>query len=1292
MPTEQYPFIGALDLDTPIEVFKRGFLSDARNVIFRNGRYENMPGTRALTVPLPAGTNGSIGAKYDINNHRIFDFNWNSNGDHAIYVTDTLTEVTETVISDGTVLAFDADFPISSIDILYGDEVQGDVLYWINSQGVFCQININQALNGDYGSYRASYLNVIKEPASIPPGVVYEDDATVTVNNLRKQLFVFKTQPQFNNYDRSVWSAWSEVPLPIDASDPQVDADPTKNSVIVLAIQTGPPNVKQIRIGAAIGQGTAFGDFFEIDLLDKATLGIPDDDIYLYRFRNDQAYIDINVPESTLEYDRIPLKAGAMVLLNGDTPAVGDITEGYDNLSSLGNTAATAGVEEYRRTQPKVLFQVAQNGNSIGTAGDNIHAVVAGTITAGDSFSIYTTNYIINYIAFVSDTPALVITGLAAAATSAGFTVVSSDANNLYISQAAQQLIRYLLEPFNEPLGANDASFAFDWWSREALALTYFDGEGRTNGSQITTGLTFVTLGYSESVGGLPEIPLISASIYHQPPVWAKYYEWVRTKNLSKSKILQWISDRTFKDDIASADGYLYAYISIENLNQYIKDKPAAAFLAYDFAPNDRIRFIKLYPFGADTTPVIETDKDYQIQQQVLNPVINGIQYQGQFLKIYLPATDEFFDFGQQYKVPTLNKIDYSNYFIELYTPAVSATENLNTYYEFSERYAIGNPGTSTRFHQGMLQNQSPDYSLPATFEFSQGDFYVRWRTIHAAPELVFSFLECDLTSDDIPPVNLDSGFNSAGYTAKSCIQADLPVDPAASDNWIINITDGQAYTFNIKGNLHMRATNNSSVERSLELIAVKADNTQTSITLFATATPITEGTVYDVVVDTQFVLTAGYVKVFVVTAGFDDDFILHISSGVLTITDANRIFDQLVIDPNFSDSFHSAVNSNGRPWVFNINARQTRFPVMMRYGLNYEVDTNINNSNRFYPQNFDTYNNTYGNIVRFTQYGKELRVYQYRKCGSVGVYARWVKQQDGSNQLITSDTIITQNNIYYLQGEFGIGNQSMGLAHADFVDYFPDPVKGYLCRRSLDGVTAISDLYKAQTWAGNNLPPYLNSYPYAYGGYAKILGVFQFNKDRSGDYLCYAQGAMYGLYNLASEALVFNEQDNMFRAKVDQVPDMVVCGENKLYSWQAGQMYVHDNTDAYGTFYGTPNDAVVDFPLREPDSVNKSQTALAYAAPYPQYMIDVPKWIAPNMGDVSTSLGQISNLIDEDFEFENGMYHGALQTDYNSPGGVNDGDQLQGLWLRLRLSNSSQQLTWLSNVYLNYLISQRNF
>lgn len=129
MPTEQYPFIGALDLDTPIEVFKRGFLSDARNVIFRNGRYENMPGTRALTFPLPAGTNGSIGAKYDINNHRIFDFNWNSNGDHAIYVTDTLTEVTETVISDGTVLAFDADFPISSIDILYGDEVQGDVLY-----------------------------------------------------------------------------------------------------------------------------------------------------------------------------------------------------------------------------------------------------------------------------------------------------------------------------------------------------------------------------------------------------------------------------------------------------------------------------------------------------------------------------------------------------------------------------------------------------------------------------------------------------------------------------------------------------------------------------------------------------------------------------------------------------------------------------------------------------------------------------------------------------------------------------------------------------------------------------------------------------------------------------------------------------------------------------------------------------------------------------------------------------------------------------------------------------------
>ncbi len=93
-----------------------------------------------------------------------------------------------------------------------------------------------------------------------------------------------------------------------------------------------------------------------------------------------------------------------------------------------------------------------------------------------------------------------------------------------------------------------------------------------------------------------------------------------------------------------------------------------------------------------------------------------------------------------------------------------------------------------------------------------------------------------------------------------------------------------------------------------------------------------------------------------------------------------------------------------------------------------------------------------------------------------------------------------------------------------------------------------------------------------------------------------------------------------------------------------------------------------------------------------PQYMIDVKKWLAPNIGDVVTSLGLESNLVDSDFEYDQGMYHAPFQRAYNVRYGVIEGDEMQGLWAQLRLSNSSSRFTWISSLYINWLVAQKNF
>ena len=164
---------------------------------------------------------------------------------------------------------------------------------------------------------------------------------------------------------------------------------------------------------------------------------------------------------------------------------------------------------------------------------------------------------------------------------------------------------------------------------------------------------TTQTLGYTES-GGTPTIPKVSLSISNRPPDWAYYFQIVRTQDLTKSNLLQWVSDRTYKDTT-------YAYIGIESLNAFIKENESSKFMAYSFSTNDRIRFIKVLSGSVNT--IYGDSFDFEIQSQVFNPEIDGTIYDGQFLKIALPTTSGTFDFGTS---------DFFNYFIEIYTPAES--------------------------------------------------------------------------------------------------------------------------------------------------------------------------------------------------------------------------------------------------------------------------------------------------------------------------------------------------------------------------------------------------------------------------------------------------------------------------------------------------------------------------------------------------------------------------------------------------------------------------------------------
>ena len=197
-PPDIKQFSGIMNTDDPNEVIGANQHKIAFNVHFQGGRAEGINGTVLLTnTYLPAtGTNECIGDFYDQLKQRIFSFNYNSGGLHAIFLHNLKTGAWSRVAlvgfnTDGDILGFTLEGVIYDAKILYGDEEQGDILYFNNSQKQPCKINIDRALSGGYGTIKRSFINVAKEPPLMPPAVVYGDDGTVTVNNLRKKLFKF---------------------------------------------------------------------------------------------------------------------------------------------------------------------------------------------------------------------------------------------------------------------------------------------------------------------------------------------------------------------------------------------------------------------------------------------------------------------------------------------------------------------------------------------------------------------------------------------------------------------------------------------------------------------------------------------------------------------------------------------------------------------------------------------------------------------------------------------------------------------------------------------------------------------------------------------------------------------------------------------------------------------------------------------------------------------------------------------------------------------------------------------
>lgn len=1298
-----YPFSGSMDLDDPTLVLPQGHHIMARNGVFRGNqgrmRFESCLGTATVPNSFLSGTgvNLTIGVKYDAVNQRVFFFNYNSAGNHAIYIYYTLTKTFARLIQDGIntngdVLGFTATGRITSIDILYGDGNSGDLLFFVDSLGRCRKLNINRLLAGTYTNIQSTYLDVIKAPPIPPPQCTYENDQNVINNNLVNSLFNFSCTHIYDDFEQSVLGSGAKQPLPSDPFDPQNNTAASRNARIALYLPTGDQNVINIRIyGKQTANGTTT-DWFIIDTLNKAQLGIANNTVYRYLFYNNGNYVASDPTFTVLDYDLVPQKANAQSLLDGNIISYGGITEGYNYFNPTFTIGSFNGAPPAYSLNG-TLFFAATNGLFSVTTQPQITVYLTG-VGVNDGFGNPTTlekppnlmyvraksgatdvSFHFTNSGGVSSIPTL-LSDLLSAANTAGWTTVGTTSNSFTVYYPTGSVVLQssyingdmgVTSPYLSPVSCLYPISAY------SFGLVYRDDAGRTNGviSNTTGNIRTQVVGSNNAI---PEITLNLAAF--TPPSWAKYYEIVRTDTLTYQKYLYWVSAGAFQGT-ANGTSTLYAYFDISNIQSYNTAISATQdVVSYSFSSGDRIKVLGRYDSNQVFTAL---NYDYAVIGSPTSIIANGVAKSGQFLQIYYPTND----INSNFQFPTTsNDTDFQNYEILIYSYKSYSTTNQNVYYQIGQQYGIGNPGTNLAYHMGNIGDNA--------VQLSDGDIFYRQRTIplvstYSIPTgsydqgSTYSTLWINPGGNNVPIV--DNGIWSiVGDVHKVAGITSTTYPLSADTGWTIrNETTTQTLSVRLSGTQPVVDKTDQNGQFAMYVKVVLPGNVVQLTQILPLQTGLQPGVSNSFTFD-QTVSLPPQGKLWIINYAVNEMLIGGFTLTLQVIRDLTlNVFDQ-----SFSDIYELKSNADNKPNVVNTEALSTYFSTLFRYSQTDELGTDINNSNRFYPDNFDEFDKSYGDIIRLRVRQREMRVFQKRRCGRVGIYQKFVTNQAESASLIVSDTIITPNNIQYFEGEWGIGNQPDSLCSSGYADYFVDPVKGYACRLSEDGIIPISELYKVQTLVGNNAPLYLNQYSYFWGGNSVILGAYNFAKDRDSEALFCFQGGYNGSLSLPAQTLAFNERLNSFYGLFDFAPDAIVCAENLLISFWNGGLYTHDNSANPANFYGTQQTPSITAVFHDPTIEKKTFLSVTEVANQ--------AWVCPAISTDTFSYPgtlQSSNLVAEDFVLLGTDYNAALLNDQNSIGGIINGDVLQGSAMTVQFSASlPTNFAYLAQIGIRYIDS----
>ena len=1229
-------FRGGLNLDDSLYTVPKNAYIDALNITrdaiegSNDNALTNIVGNQLVSHSLPAGKNVCIGAFPNNVRNTVVYLVWNENNYDLILEYDNITRTISPIFTNLTdsdnidVLGFTEHDKITSINIYNRniEEGEGDLLFFIDSLGRPTTLDILRFKNGEYTPVTRDILDVCKRPPLSPPLCLYGNDTSRTTNGLRNKLFRFKTRYVYDNNENSTCSPIVSVPLPVNILDDEYNSVPTNNNKIDLTFNSGEKDVKGVQLLMSYVRGTNdWSDFALVDTVEKDSLELKSSSITttsgLFNYITTINFSGKVLAGTIVDiYMRNLLTPGTVLAASYTAVSGDDINDVINGLvisaTSLGYVTPTNAGND--------ILQIVYGFLPYGYLSTNIT-----NVAVRDNISIPYTFYNDSTYPLINIAESIQL-----------FDYVPDLANAQEMPNGNVLMYGGITEGYDRTLVPNVIN----------QVLTVAAGGGVTPGSLSIAAYSFFIPVYHPFPTPADIIPYVSLTI-SGIPVGGIIIKVYMTLTTGGTPVL--IGDYTTisTDTLASITTNLTADIDtrytgvsatihdVANHVIYVKLAPGNSTRRYS---NTTIEFPALSGKDSIATFPFSTQRKIGIAYFDKKGKTNGILYNG---GLTFPAYSE--NGSQEVLLPYINTKIYHQppewaYSYNFYLTK-EATQFL--YWEVPS-YVIAE--TNYIFFNisnlGVNQKRFPTTTSVLSYTFQEGD---RMRLVRR------------MSDDHIFTDNYDAAVVGQIVVAAGQI-------PGVAEGTYIKIKNTAPFSTGIGGINDGFVIQLYRPEQQLPggLNEVYYEFGQqyyigdpTLSTRFHQGMVTSQNISQNIPAEFNF---------------YEGD--VYFRPRVFAISDIGTAqFNAL--DRNFVDNYISAVNSiDGRASVIDINARRAYYSTLVRFSGAYQANTNINDTNRFYPNNFDEYDYSYGDIMRLKVRDRFVRVFQKLKVGQVPLYAQILKEQNKEN-LVVTDRLL--NPIQYYIGDVGIGEHAESLASYNFADYFTSNIKGYICRVSNDGVKFISIEHNVDSWATQYLPLRTGNH--------KVYGAYD---QRLGNYIM----ALEATETDPAQTLLYDDNGNSFDTFLSYHPEMMTCLGVLFITFKDGELYTHDAVD-YNKFYGVDYDSSVTFVFNQNALDKKTFLSLAEIASQ--------IWDVPSLGTDVNSYGttkMTSNLVDSDFAELEGSFEAGILRDQNSIGGLIEGDTMKGKLMtakfRAKVPNKLVSLNLVSLKYINSPLNNR--